>query len=125
MPDTPNKAQSGLGLFATVNAARELVEHALLDQFGSKAAVIGAVGEHVFGAGGKRMRPALLLLAAELCGYTGARRIHMGVAIELLHTATLLHDDVVDVDDDVVVDVTVDDASTTTLSTSTTTSPPH
>ena len=99
MLDTPDKAQSGLGLFATVDDALELVEHALLDQFGSKAAVIGAVGEHVFGAGGKRMRPALLLLAAELCGYTGARRIHMGVAIELLHTATLLHDDVVDVAD--------------------------
>jgi octaprenyl-diphosphate synthase len=42
------------------------------------------------------MRPALLLLAAELCGYTGPRRIHVAAAVELLHTATLLHDDVVD-----------------------------
>ena len=43
------------------------------------------------------MRPALLLLAAELCGYTGPRRIQVAAAVELLHTATLLHDDVVDV----------------------------
>ena len=42
------------------------------------------------------MRPALLLLVADLCGYTGPRRIHVAAAVELLHTATLLHDDVVD-----------------------------
>jgi octaprenyl-diphosphate synthase len=54
------------------------------------------VGDHVLGSGGKRLRPALLLLCAELCGYTGPRRIQVGAAVELLHTATLLHDDVVD-----------------------------
>ena len=47
-------------------------------------------------SGGKRVRPALLLLAAELCGYTGPRRVQVAAAVELLHTATLLHDDVVD-----------------------------
>jgi octaprenyl-diphosphate synthase len=47
-------------------------------------------------AGGKRLRPALVLLAAELCGYTGPRRIELAAALELLHTATLLHDDIVD-----------------------------
>ena len=54
------------------------------------------IGDHVLGSGGKRMRPALLLLAAELCGYTGPRRVQVAAAVELLHTATLLHDDVVD-----------------------------
>jgi len=76
--------------------ALELVERALQEQLASNSELVGVLGEHVLGSGGKRMRPALLLLVAELCGYTGPRRIHMGAAIELLHTATLLHDDVVD-----------------------------
>jgi len=50
----------------------------------------------VLSSGGKRLRPALLLIVAELCGYTGPRRVQIAAAIELLHTATLLHDDVVD-----------------------------
>ena len=58
--------------------------------------MVVALGDHVLASGGKRMRPALLLLAAELCGYTGPRRVQVAAAVELLHTATLLHDDVVD-----------------------------
>ena len=74
-----------------------LVEGAMREQLASASEAVGLLGDHVLGSGGKRMRPALLLLAAELCGYTGPRRIHVGAAVELLHTATLLHDDVVDV----------------------------
>ena len=74
-----------------------LVESALQEQLASSSELVGLLGAHVLGSGGKRMRPALVLLVAELCGYTGPRSIHMGAAIELLHTATLLHDDVVDV----------------------------
>ncbi|HSJ97371.1 MAG TPA: polyprenyl synthetase family protein, partial [Myxococcota bacterium] len=74
----------------------ELVERAMRDQLASESEVIAAVGDHVLSSGGKRVRPALLLLAAELCGYTGPRRIQVAAAVELLHTATLLHDDVVD-----------------------------
>lgn len=66
------------------------------DQLSSDSEIVGLMGQHVLGSGGKRIRPALLLLAAELCGYTGSRRIQVGAAVELLHTATLLHDDVVD-----------------------------
>jgi octaprenyl-diphosphate synthase len=73
-----------------------LVEGAMRAQLASASEVLAALGDHVLGSGGKRMRPALLLLAAELCGYTGPRRIHVAAAVELLHTATLLHDDVVD-----------------------------
>jgi octaprenyl-diphosphate synthase len=73
-----------------------LVEGAMREQLASASDVLAMVGDHVLGSGGKRMRPALLLLAAEMCGYTGPRRIHTSAAIELLHTATLLHDDVVD-----------------------------
>ncbi|MBW1882351.1 MAG: polyprenyl synthetase family protein [Deltaproteobacteria bacterium] len=74
----------------------ELVERTLRDQVGSKAGVIGSLGTHVLSAGGKRLRPVLVLLTAEMCGYTGPRRIELAAALELLHTATLLHDDIVD-----------------------------
>ena len=74
----------------------ELVERAMHEQLSSASGLVGTLGEHVLGAGGKRVRPALLLLSAELCGYTGPRCFQVAAAVELLHTATLLHDDVVD-----------------------------
>jgi octaprenyl-diphosphate synthase len=74
----------------------ELVERAMREQFSSDTALVGVLGEHLLQSGGKRMRPALVMLSAQLCGYTGSRRVQIGAAIELLHTATLLHDDVVD-----------------------------
>jgi len=74
----------------------ELVERSLRDQLASPQELIGTIGEHVLSSGGKRLRPALLFLAAELCGYTGPRRVQVAAAVELLHTASLLHDDVVD-----------------------------
>src|SRR5262245_32141948 len=72
------------------------VERAMREQLGSASAVAEEVGAHVLEAGGKRIRPVLLALSAELCGYTGPRCVQVAAAIELLHTATLLHDDVVD-----------------------------
>ena len=72
------------------------VERAMREQLSSDQALVGLIGDHVLGGGGKRLRPALLLLASELCGYTGPRRVQVAAAVELLHTATLLHDDVVD-----------------------------
>jgi octaprenyl-diphosphate synthase len=74
----------------------QLVELALRDQVGSQAKIIGPLGNHVLSAGGKRLRPVLVLLTAELCGYLGPRRIELAAGLELLHTATLLHDDIVD-----------------------------
>ncbi len=73
-----------------------LVENAMREQLASEGEAVALVGDHVLGSGGKRLRPALLLLAAELCGYTGPRRVQIAAAVELLHTATLLHDDVID-----------------------------
>jgi octaprenyl-diphosphate synthase len=72
------------------------VERAMREQLASEGELIAAIGEHVLSSGGKRVRPALLLLSAELCGYTGPRRVQVAAAVELLHSATLLHDDVVD-----------------------------
>jgi octaprenyl-diphosphate synthase len=62
----------------------------------SNVSLISAVGEHLLLSGGKRFRPILLLLSAKLCGYEGDRHICMASLIEFIHTATLLHDDVVD-----------------------------
>lgn len=62
----------------------------------SDVPLIRKVGEYVLASGGKRIRPALLLLAAKLCGYTGNRNVALASVIEFIHTATLLHDDVVD-----------------------------
>ena len=59
-------------------------------------ALIEAIGQHIVASGGKRLRPALTLACANLCGYEGIRHINLAAAVELLHTATLLHDDVVD-----------------------------
>ena len=56
----------------------------------------GDLGDHVLASGGKRIRPVLVLLCSELCGYSGPRCVQVAAAVELLHTATLLHDDVVD-----------------------------
>jgi len=79
-----------------IGPSLELVDRAIHEQLSSASALVGMLGEHVLGAGGKRVRPALLLLSAELCGYTGPRCVQVAAAVELLHTATLLHDDVVD-----------------------------
>ncbi len=77
-------------------AGLALVERALQDQLVGDSELLTVVGEYTLSSGGKRMRPALVLLSAELCGYTGPRRVEIAAAVELLHTATLLHDDVVD-----------------------------
>jgi octaprenyl-diphosphate synthase len=57
---------------------------------------IPQVTAHLVGAGGKRLRPMLTLAAARLCGYAGLYHIHLAATVEFIHTATLLHDDVVD-----------------------------
>lgn len=62
----------------------------------SVAPLISEIGDYTFDGGGKRVRPLLVLLAARLCGYRGPRAIQVAAAAEFLHTATLVHDDVVD-----------------------------
>jgi len=62
----------------------------------SDVPLIRKVGEYVLSSGGKRVRPALLLLAARLCSYEGNQAVPLASVIEFIHTATLLHDDVVD-----------------------------
>lgn len=60
------------------------------------APLIGEISSHLIGSGGKRLRPLLTLAAAKICGYQGEFHIHLAATVEFIHTATLLHDDVVD-----------------------------
>ncbi|MCL5673068.1 MAG: polyprenyl synthetase family protein [Deltaproteobacteria bacterium] len=62
----------------------------------SETPLINKVSKYVISSGGKRIRPSLVLLCAKLCGYTGEDHILLATVIEFIHTATLLHDDVVD-----------------------------
>lgn len=74
----------------------ELVEGRMREQLSSEGTLVRNIGEHILAIPGKRLRPILLLLTSEMCGYTGPRRVQVAAALELLHTATLVHDDVVD-----------------------------
>ena len=96
MPTPPQSAGSFARAVERISPGLALVERAIQEQLGSASALVGQAGNHVLSAGGKRIRPALLLLCAELCGYDGPRCFQVAAAVELLHTATLLHDDVVD-----------------------------
>lgn len=62
----------------------------------SDADLIQTIGEYILKSGGKRFRPLMLLLSAKLCGYEGDRKYALAAVVEFIHTATLLHDDVVD-----------------------------
>jgi octaprenyl-diphosphate synthase len=74
----------------------ERVEAEIRRELDSPVALIQEMGGYIAGAGGKRLRPMLLLLAARLAGYTGPRGVRLACVVEMLHTATLIHDDVVD-----------------------------
>lgn len=74
----------------------EEVEDQVRQNLDSKVALVNTVAAHILNSGGKRIRPLLLVLSARLCGYTGKDDIILGSLIEFIHTATLLHDDVVD-----------------------------
>jgi octaprenyl-diphosphate synthase len=74
----------------------EKVDHEFRKNLQSDVPIISAIGEYLLLSGGKRFRPSLLLLSARLCGYRGSHDVSMASLIEFIHTATLLHDDVVD-----------------------------
>jgi len=74
----------------------EKVDEEFRKNLRSSVPIISAIGEHLLRSGGKRFRAKLLLLSAKLCGYSGESHVSMAGLIEFIHTATLLHDDVVD-----------------------------
>ena len=72
------------------------VERIIMREVSSAVSRVDEVGHYITAAGGKRMRPALLILMARAMGADPAKAAYLGAVIEILHTATLMHDDVVD-----------------------------
>ena len=86
-----------------LSAIRELIADDLratdlliLDRLQSDVVLINQIGHYIINSGGKRLRPMIVLLAARALGYQGDKHVNLAAIIEFIHTATLLHDDVVD-----------------------------
>ncbi len=79
-----------------VRAELEAVNRLIIDNLESDVELVENIGHYIVDAGGKRLRPLLALLSAGCCGYRGEQHITFAAVIEFIHTATLLHDDVVD-----------------------------
>ena len=92
----PATAPSLEPLMALVADDMHGVNAVILDRMQSKVALIPELAGHLIAGGGKRMRPMLTLGSAALLGYSGTRHQKLAAAVEFIHTATLLHDDVVD-----------------------------
>jgi len=83
-------------LKALVEADLEAVNDEILGRMRSEVELIPELADYLISSGGKRLRPMLTLAAARLCGFDGSSHIALAAAVEFIHTATLLHDDVVD-----------------------------
>ena len=93
-------ADAGIGkLWSLVRTDMERVNQAIVARTGSDVAMIPEVANHLIESGGKRLRPMMTLAAAGLCGYHGEGHVKLAASVEFMHTATLLHDDVVDQSD--------------------------
>jgi len=89
--------------YASIQPLIELTQHDMLAvnqliliEVGSDVEMIPEVANHLISSGGKRLRPMITLATARMCGYEGSHHIALAMAVEFMHTATLLHDDVVD-----------------------------
>ena len=83
-------------LVELATADMERVNGVILSRTGSDVTMIPEVANHLINSGGKRLRPMLTLAMARLAGYAGDGHVKLAAAVEFMHTATLLHDDVVD-----------------------------
>lgn len=83
-------------LAALVKDDLDRVNQLIIEKAGSDVAMIPEVANHLISSGGKRIRPMLTLAAARMCGYRGEGHVRLAAGVEFMHTATLLHDDVVD-----------------------------
>ena len=85
-----------MDLLDSIRSMMESLEQELIQQLKSRVPVAFEIGAHIMNSGGKRIRPQLAIIAARMGGYTGTDAVTLSGAIECIHTATLLHDDVVD-----------------------------
>lgn len=97
-PRTLNSEQAAFAerLLELVSPKLTLVEDELRRNFSSQIKTIFEVGEHILGGGGKRLRPALLLLVSKMLRYDGYQDVIYAAVVEFIHTATLIHDDIID-----------------------------
>ena len=93
LPQIPVSLES---IRAPIAADLQAVDAVIRRRLDSEVVLVRTIADYILAAGGKRLRPALLLLAANAVGATGPARYEMAAVIEFIHTATLLHDDVVD-----------------------------
>ncbi len=89
-------AQDLKPLMDLVNEDMQAINRIILDKAVSDVELIPELAHHLIDSGGKRLRPMLTIAAAKLCGYPGSWHVRVAAAVEFMHTATLLHDDVVD-----------------------------
>lgn len=92
----PTRLQTGKDIFELVRSDLAKVEVELAQQSVSTVRPITEIGQYLQLSGGKRLRPALLLISAKICEYEGPAAVRLGAVMELIHTATLIHDDVID-----------------------------
>jgi octaprenyl-diphosphate synthase len=83
-------------IFEPISADLDLVDREYGRHVQSKVDLIPQIGRYIQSSGGKRIRPAVLLMASRLCGYEGERAIRYAAVVEFVHTATLVHDDIID-----------------------------
>ncbi len=94
--EKPRDNQTIEQLKALIGHDMERVNSLIQAQLHSDVSLIDQLGHYIVGSGGKRLRPALVILSANAFGYNGDKHIELAAIIEFIHTATLLHDDVVD-----------------------------
>ncbi|MFC4352967.1 polyprenyl synthetase family protein [Fodinicurvata halophila] len=95
-----DSGKAGLdSLLALLGDDMKRVNEIILEKMQSPVSLIPQLAGHIVGAGGKRLRPLLVLASARLCGAEGERQMSLAACVEFIHTATLLHDDVVDESD--------------------------
>ncbi|HFE39460.1 MAG TPA: octaprenyl diphosphate synthase, partial [Gammaproteobacteria bacterium] len=83
-------------VYALIEADQEAVDNVIRQRLHSEVTLVNQLGHYIINSGGKRLRPVLLLLSARAFGYQGYHHIPLAAVVEFIHTATLLHDDVVD-----------------------------
>lgn len=106
MPETAPQTPATSTAAMTIEAVNELVatdmesvNQLIHKRLSSDVALIKELSNYIIHSGGKRLRPALVLLSSRACGYQGEQHYNLAAIVEFIHTATLLHDDVVDASD--------------------------
>lgn len=94
--DTVSKSPDIHGITGLIAADMRVVDSLIRQRLQSEVVLINQLSHYIIGSGGKRLRPALVLLSAGAFGYSGPHHYQLAAIVEFIHTATLLHDDVVD-----------------------------